>query len=243
MSRAQIRLVQGRLDLARADCASLALGVDAARGLLCAASLSLRKGNHAAAALLSERWLDQAAATDLGRGYALLIRAEAASRSGAGDADAWFTRALGQGEDDVRTVAAAARHYRRSGRPGLALRVLAGAPSSDGVALQRTLAALAARDPSASGLVEAQQRRYSLAHAVGMQPEQRDEAEFLLVALRQPHAALALAEANFKVQRDEEDANILVRCARAAGRQAALAPLQSWSTRYGVPMPAAQEIR
>ena len=62
-ARAQINLVRGRLDSARADCVALALGVDAGRGLLCTAALSLRTGgyprggrSHRTLAGASRRW-------------------------------------------------------------------------------------------------------------------------------------------------------------------------------------------
>ena len=53
LSRAQIHLVQGRLDLARADCAALALGVDSGRALICISALSLRQGRLREAASLT----------------------------------------------------------------------------------------------------------------------------------------------------------------------------------------------
>ena len=82
LSRAEIQLVQGRIDKARADCRALALGIDADTGLLCAASLALRTGGYAEAGALLDHLLDQFKADDPRRAFALLARAEVAGRAG-----------------------------------------------------------------------------------------------------------------------------------------------------------------
>ena len=228
LSRAQVHLVQGRLDLARADCVALAFGVDSGRGLLCIAALSLRRGNLGVAASLVDRWLAQAAAADPSREYVLVMRAEIASRAGAPDADAWFAKALAAAPADVRVLAAAARHLRATGRSAEVMKLLSNA-SSDGLQLQRALAAHSARLPQAAALADAQGRRYQLAHELGSQPEMRDEAEFLLTLRGNAPAALALAVRNFTQQRDYEDVSVLRRAAAAAGRPQALAGLQAWA--------------
>ena len=229
LSRAQIHLVQGRMDLARADCAALAFGVDAGRALLCVAALSLRNGDLPTAAAMADRWLGQAAAVDDSRRYVLVMRAEIASRAGAPDAEAWFQRALSLAPDDVRTLAAYSRHLRAAGRNADALKLLANAANSDGLQLERTLAAHAIHAPEAAALEQAQARRYQLAHALGSQPEMRDEAEFLLTVRGDAPAALALAQKNFEQQRDFEDVGLLQRAALAAKRPVVLDTLSAWA--------------
>ena len=236
LSRAQIHLVQGRLDLARADCAALAFGVDSGRALLCVAALSLRTGELPAATTTADRWLGQAAVGDDARRYVLVMRAEIASRAGAADADTWFGRALALAPDDVRTLAAYSRHLRGAGRNADALRLLANAPNSDGLQLERTLAAHAGHAPEAAALALAQARRYQLAHALGSQPEMRDEAEFLLSVRGDALAALALAQKNFEQQRDFEDVGLLQRAALAAKRPEALDNLRVWAASQHLPL-------
>ena len=243
LSRAQIHLVQGKLDLARADCAALALGVDGGKGMLCAAALSLRRGNYVAASMFSQQWLDALPAEDAQRRFGLVLRAESASRAGERDADAWFAKALQLQPDDVRTLAAYSRHLRASGRPAQALRVLNRAPSSDGIQLERALAAHAAGAPGAAQLAQAQSRRYQLAHKLGSTPEIRDEAEFELTLLGNADAALLLAAANFRSQRDYEDVDLLRRAATAAGKPGALAPLQAWARSQQLPLTIAERGR
>ncbi|MEO6366112.1 MAG: hypothetical protein ABIO38_08725 [Luteimonas sp.] len=229
LARAQIHLLQGRLPKARSDCTTLALGIDSGRGLLCVAALSSRIGNYSAAIDVLDRWL-QARQDDGLRRYALVMRAETASRIQASDADAWYQRALALDRDDVRTLASYARHLRAKGAHAQVMALLRNVPSHDGLQLQRALAAHALGDPEAPALARMQGRRYALARAAGSEPELRDEAEYMLTLARNPPAALRLAQRNFETQRDVEDVAILQRAAHAANRPQALQTLQSWAS-------------
>ncbi|MBC7989016.1 MAG: hypothetical protein H7Y19_05470 [Luteimonas sp.] len=228
LSRAQIETLRGHLKRARSDCAVLALGVDTGRGLLCVAALALRQGEFSSAANVLERWLAQAPAADPSRRYALVMRGEIASRARVEDADRWFDTALRLAPQDVRTLAAYARHLRSQGRHEEIISMLVGAPEHDGLALQRALAAQALQLPSRQALLAAQARRYALARRLGTTPELRDEAELMLATGIDPRRALSLAEQNFRSQRDFEDVDILRRAAKAARDQAALNGLNQW---------------
>lgn len=238
LSRAQVHLVQGRLDLARADCAALAFGVDVGRGMACIAALSMRQGNLVAAADMADRWLAQAPATDPSRRHMLVMRAEIAARAGDKVASETFSRALALVPGDVRTLAAYSRHLRASGQQASALRLLAGATASDSLQLERTLAAAAIGDPSATALAQQQSRRYALARQLGSQPELREEAEFMLTIVKDAGTALQLAQRNFEQQRDFEDVEILRRAARAANRPDAMVPVRAWAKAQGLPAEA-----
>lgn len=240
LARAQMSLVEGRLDGARADCAALAFGIDSGRGLLCAAALSQRRGEAEAAAGLLDRWLTLAATGDADvLRFALVMRAEAASRAGGSDADAdaWFRRALALAPDDVRTLAAYSRHLRANGRPAEAYALLPQTPVSEHLQLERALAAHAAGLPQAPALIDTLARRYRQAHAIGAAPDLRDEAEFLLTLRGDAAAALLLARQNFDSQRDYEDVDLLRRAAAAAGRPHALQGLQAWAESQSLDLP------
>lgn len=234
LSRAEIQLVQGRIDKARADCRALVLGVDADTGLLCAASLALRTADYTTAASLLDRMLGEFKPIDPHRTFALLARAEVASRAGETDANTRYQQAITASPGDIRTRVSYARHLRRNGQDAQVEAVLAGTEQSDTAQLQRTLAAVAANRPGAEALVAGQARRYAMAHELGSEPEMRDEAEFLLVLKRQPREALALALRNFEEQRDFEDVDILVRAANSAGDSGALAGLHAWQKSQGL---------
>jgi hypothetical protein len=242
LSRAQIQLVRGRLDLARADCTALVLGIDAGSGLLCVGMLSLRSGHYAAAAAALDRWLQDSSPADESRRYALVMRAEVAARACDRAADAWFRRALALAPDDVRTLAAYARYLRSVGRDREVAPLLIAQTSHDGLQLQRTLAAYRLDPQAATPLVNAQARRFAAAHAAGSPTELRDEAEFLLVARNDARGALALAQLNFNSQRDFEDVALLQRAAVAAGRQDALQPLHAWSAGQHLLLPPTPEV-
>jgi len=229
LARAQIQILQGRLDKARSDCTTLALGIDSGRGLLCVAALSSRIGNYPAAIDVLDRWLVPSRQDIALQRYALVMRAEAASRTAAADADAWYQRALALDKDDVRTMASYARHLQAKGRHRQVMALLRNAPGHDGLQLQRALSAHAVGHPTAPELSNAQGRRYAIARAAGSEPELRDEAEYLLTLRGDAATALRLAQRNFETQRDVEDVAILQRAARAAKQLEALHPVQAWA--------------
>jgi Tfp pilus assembly protein PilF len=241
LARAQILLVQGKIAQARRECASLALGVDVSRGSLCIAAVALRRGEYDAAARLLERWLERAGPQDDARRHALVLRAEVASRRGDADADAWFRRALALDPRDVRTLAAMSRHLRGSDRPSGAYALLADAPASDHLLIERALAAQASGRDDAKALADSVARRFALSRTLGIEPDLRDEAEYALVLARDPAAALPLAERNFAEQRDYEDVELLRRAALAAGRPQAWRPVEAWARSQDLSRPVLQE--
>lgn len=237
LMRAGIHLVQGRIKAARSDCAVLALGVDASAGQLCIASLALRMGDLEQSARILDGWLRQGA-NDPFFWHALVMRATVADRAG-DDAQAGrlFARALRLAPGDVRTLMPFSRYMRRIGRGRELERVLSQLQLSDGLHLQRALAAHAADLPDAGALAQAQSRRYAHTRAASVLPELRDEAEYWLVLRGRPERALDLALANFAEQRDHEDVVILMRAAEAAGRPQALMPLRGWARTQGIVLP------
>lgn len=240
LARSQLHLVGGRLDLARSDCIALVFAIDSGRGQVCLAALALRQGKFNDAIRLSARWLEQSPGDDPLRLYVLSIRAEAAARSGAADANDWMRRAVSYSPGDVRSLVPYARYLRKTGRSRDAVALLKEAPGSDGLQLQATLAAWSARMPGAPELARTMESRYRLARELGVEPELRDVAEFLLVVKGDATAALELAQRNFLTQRDQEDVEILIRAAVGADRTEALAPLRKWAAGQGVPLPELQ---
>ena len=193
-----------------------------------------------------DRWFQSPPADPALQRHAAVMRAEAAARAGeVAIADGWFKRALAMVPQDVRTLAPYARHLRATGRPGQVAALLADGPDTDGLHLQRALAAHEAGQPDAPRLAAAQARRYALAERTGAEPELREQAEFVLVHGGDPARALDIALRNFKDQRDVEDVEILRRAARAAKRPQALAPMEQWAAAQRIALPplAAQEVR
>lgn len=235
-TRAQIHLVQGRIDEARRDCASL-LVRDAGTGSVCVAAIALRTGRHAQARQLAERALAIPTLDPLLRRHLLVMRGEIASRSGE-PADRWFQAALALDRHDVRTLSAYAAHLRRAGRPADVRSLLAGRATTETLQLHEALAAHALRSPDAPRLGERLARRFTLSRTLGTEPELRDEAE-LHLARGDARAALRSARDNFATQRDYEDVDVLLRAARAAGDVAALKPTHAWAQKHAIPLEAA----
>jgi hypothetical protein len=236
LSLAQLHLVQGRLDLARRDCATLVLGIDAQDGMLCIASVALRRGDVAQAAAAADRWLARPSTDAATLRYVQVLRGEIAARAGDPAADAWFRQALAIAPGDVRTRSAFARYLRAVGRHRDVIALVGAAPSTETLALQQTLSATALRDPRAAAKTRTLADRFARAHAIGVQPELRDEAEFKLTLQGDPVGALLLAQRNFETQRDFEDVDLLLRTAAAAHRPDALAPLRQWASSQSLPL-------
>lgn len=239
LTRSQIHVVTGDIPRAARDCVALATGVDAGLGALCTGTLSLRRGDPAAAARMADRVLDSRPPPALRR-HALVLRGEAASHAGNPDADRWFVEATRVAPGDVRTLAAHARHLRRTGRHAEVRGLLAGTAATDTLLLEQALAAKAAGDADAPRLAAALARRYALARATGEAPELREEAEYMLTIRGDAARALELARENFRTQRDAEDVELLVRAATAARRPDALQEARAWARRMQVPMEASR---
>ncbi len=242
IARAQIYLVQGRVNDARKDCITLALGIDVSAGTLCAASVALRTGELDHAASLVDRWMDQAQGDPEVRRNVLVTRGDIASRAGDADADKWFQKALRLRPSDVRTLSAYARHLNHAGRHEAAGALLAKVPAAEGLELQEAVAALASGQPDGRSKAEALAQRYATTRSVGMLPELRDEAE-LELAMGNGKRALELALLNFRSQRDYEDVELLVRAAAAVDRPEALAPAHAWERSEKLKLPELEATR
>lgn len=240
LARAQLNLVQGRLAQARKDCVALAV-MDAVDASICIAALAARKGEYAKAAALLDPLLSSGNQDPDVLRFVLVMRGEIATRAAEPNADSWYERALALDRQDVRTLAAYARHLNGLKKPLRTLALLAKAQDTDGLQLLRALASRAAGRSDAARLASAQARRYGLARSVGMEPELRDEAELLLTLRGDAPGALELALRNFQTQRDYEDVDLLLRAATAANRPDALGGLEVWARREGLALPARGE--
>lgn len=239
LARAQILLVTGEVAAAHADCQTLAFGIDSGRGTLCLAMVQQRIGRSESAGRLLDLWLGRRKEPGSAlRRHVLVMRAEAAGRNGDADADQWFERALAVAPHDVRTLSAFSRYLRTHGRSDEALALLEDAPQTDHLFLERALVARTAAPGNVAALTAELARRYRMGHEIGLPPDLRDEAEFLLTFQGDAAPALALARRNFEHQRDYEDVSLLCRTAAAANRPAALGDLHAWANAQELELPA-----
>lgn len=99
---------------------------------------------------------------------------------------------------------------------------------ADNLLLRLAIAEQRLGTPEAAAHVQALRDRFAASHLRGEVVHRREESRFALVLLRDPKAALELALANFKVQREPADARVLLEAAVAANDPTAAAPAIDW---------------
>ena len=173
-------------------------------------------------------------AGERGPAWLALLRAEAAERAGEVDeALRLYRRALAaQPEVYVRVALADALIDR--GRWDEVLALLADAPAAEALLLRRARAEQQLRRPEARetlarlrATLDAQALREDRGHA-------REAAWHALHLLRDSAAALALAEQNWRQQREPVDARLLIEAATAAARPAAAEPVRRFLRETGL---------
>lgn len=144
-----------------------------------------------------------------------LMRAELAERMGDPAALGLYRQALA-GADEVYTRAALADWLLAQGRPAEALALTQGS-EADALLLRHVIAL---RQLGRDAAAPTARLRDALAAADRREPAKhaREQARFALDVSGQPREALRLAQANWAWQREPADAVLLLRAARAAGR-------------------------
>jgi hypothetical protein len=226
--RAQIDVVQGRLREAKRRCAEMAL-LDVDTALRCTADVARRTGERDAARRALDRLLASATAPDVRRDL-LVARAEL----GRLDADADFRDAIAIAPDDVRTIAAAARHWRATGRAAEVLVLVPADTPHTGLRLERVLASKSVGNPAWQAEASALESEWARIRQAGATPELRDEAAFHLFVREDAARALALARESWAEQRDTEDEAILLAAAAAANDTSVPDEIAQWRAAEGL---------
>ena len=105
---------------------------------------------------------------------------------------------------------------------------LAGWEASDGLLLRLALAETALQQPAAKAHVQALADRFAAAKVRGDTTHRAEEARYLMHLAGDPAAALAMAAANYRVQREPRDARVLLEAAIAARDAGAAQPARDW---------------
>jgi len=231
LTRAVIFQVQGSYAQAFDDCLALRPVTANLVAEICAANVPALHG-HAA-----ESYRDIAMALALSapnlseqvRLWALTVMAETAARLGETDAaERDFRRALSLGIDDAYLLGSFADFLLDQGRAEEVRSLLANKTRVDPLLLRLALAeaqlgapTLPQRSADLAERFAASRRRGDLIHL-------REEARFTLHLLRQPEAALQIAEANWATQHEPWDARLVLESALAAGRTEAAHAVLAW---------------
>jgi len=224
LTSASILQVQGRYGEAGARCLRLGEVPGAADyANACLADLRGLQGDPASAAAKLEELRSANPALD---SWLRLLEAELAERAGdAQEAQREFAFAL-SAANDAYTKAAYADFLLDQGRPAEVITLLTGSERSDPLLLRLALAYHATHDARLAASVSDLQSRFDAAHLRGDRLHLREEARFALELQGQPNAALALAQANWEVQKEPADMRILLASARAANNKDGAEPVR-----------------
>jgi Tfp pilus assembly protein PilF len=237
LTRATVLTVLGRYAEARRDCAALSgrttpLVLAACEG----APVSLSGEPAVAYAALADA-LREPRESRAVREWALTLTAEIAARMGdATAAERDFRQALALDPHDPYLKAAYADFLLDAHRAPEALALVRDDLRNDVLLLRVALAEQAMPERAADFRRHAAElrARFDAARERGDSVHRREEARFRLAILHDGPAALALARANWDVQREPADLRLLVDCARATGDEAGLTIARTWLAAHGL---------
>lgn len=160
--------------------------------------------------------------------WAMTLAAETATRLGDPSAEGWFTRAMAIAPDDPYLLGAWSDWLLDHQRPRDVISLLGQRTRIDPLLLRLSLAETATGSAMAAQHVVELGDRFEASRLRGDTVHRREEARYQLALRQQPARALALARANWDVQREPADARILLECAIAARNPESAAPVLSW---------------
>lgn len=232
--RSAIHMVRADYTAARADCESLK-AIETELGIGCMAYLDGTTGRAAAAyRALSAELARDAKAPPAFRVWVLTRLAELSIRQGdVKRAEEHFRAAYLEPVNDQFLLGAYSDFLLDQGRPGEVVPLLVDWVKSDILLLRLALAEQALKSPKAREHVEALRSRFDAAALRGDKLHQQEEARFNLYLLGNKEKALALAQENWKLQREPRDARILFEAALAMKDPIAGQEALDWLERSG----------
>ncbi|GAB3251723.1 tetratricopeptide repeat protein [Chitinimonas naiadis] len=232
LTRATIQQVRADYAAARKDCNAL-LGVDTLLlGAVCRAQLDSLNGNAPAALALLKK-LDRGQGSRLTpalQEWLWLSQADIAQRLGdQAQAEMKFKALLQLPGTGPETRVVYADWLLSQNRASEVLPLLAEETRNDNALLRLALAEQALGAPQASGHIATLQARFVAARLRGDRVHLREEARFRLSLLRDRSGALALAQANWQVQREPADLRLLLESALRAGNREVARQASAWA--------------
>lgn len=238
--RAAIHMVQADYEKAREDCLALQKLESELYAVGCVAYLDGTTGKAAAAhRALSAALARNADTPPEVKVWVLTRLAEMALRQGdVKQAEEHFRAAYFEPINDQFLLAAYADFLLDQGRPDEVIPLLVDWGKSDILLLRLALAEQALKAPKAREHIEALRSRFDAAALRGDKLHQQEEARFNLYLLGNKEKALALAQENWKLQREPRDARILLEAALAMKDPKAAQEALDWLERSGHEDPA-----
>jgi tetratricopeptide (TPR) repeat protein len=222
LTRAVVLAVGGRYAEARQSCMPLGRLASGWATATCFASVDSQSGKAKEAYRKLAATLGREPPTDAaGKAWALSSLGEVAMRAGDdAAAESEFRSALEADPSDVYARAALADLLLDRGRAAEVIPLLAGKESDDGLLLRLALAETKVGAAAAKDHVATLRARHQASRDRGDVVHRREQARFEL-AFGKPQDALALARANWDVQKEPWDARVLLEAALAAGQPVA----------------------
>jgi thioredoxin-like negative regulator of GroEL len=215
LMRAQIRIAQGNGHEALRDCLHL-VGREAAWvWSACSAQAYAISGRlDDAQRLLATNLRGQELQGPRGA-WVAGIMAQLAEQTGDRAAEeSWLRRALAADADDHVAAISLIDLLNASGRQTQALQLLAGRPASDAYLIRKAQALQTSDAAQAQQIMTEMRRRFAESDALGDRTHLRERADFEL-RFGDARAALALAQENFRTQRELTDVRLLLQAAAA----------------------------
>lgn len=226
--RGAIYLVQADYAAARKECDALRALNRATLYGGCIGLLRAYSGQMEAGYAALQRALEES--SDPGNRLWLLTRlGEVAAWRGQPDkAEKYYRAALALGIDDGYLLAAWSDFLLDQQRPSEVAKWLAGWEASDGLLLRLALAETALKQPAAKAHVQALADRFAAAKLRGDTTHRAEEARYLMHLAGDPAAALTVAAANYRVQREPRDARVLLEASIATKDAGTAQPVRDW---------------
>ncbi|KPC50561.1 tetratricopeptide repeat protein [Amantichitinum ursilacus] len=235
LMRASILQVQARYADARESCGGLVMQ-DAVIAGVCLANVLVVSGQPQQGVALLQRLAPQAPDSHGVSAWVWASLGEAASWRGNTQLAEQALRAGRKVSPDDAYLKTAWADYLLSQHRGAEVqKLLADDTRNDNLLLRLAMAEQQTRDDALAGHIADLNARFAAAAARGDRVHLREEAMFRLYLLKQPEAALKLAQANWQVQKETADARILLASARAARQPAAASPALQWFKQAGLP--------
>ncbi|MBV8496734.1 MAG: hypothetical protein JO361_08135 [Gammaproteobacteria bacterium] len=239
LTRATVLTVRGRYAESRRDCDRLRGVVPEIYPVACTAAVDSVTGDALGAYTSLQQALQSSARIDgSGRVWAETLLGEIAHRRGDPAAEGHFRDALAVGERDLYLLGAYSDWLLDRGHAAEVVPLLENEKRVDPLLLRLALAQRTLQLPEAAASIEALRARFAASRARGDTVHQRENARFELFLTGDARSALALALANWQVQREPADLRVLAEAAAACGDRAALELVRRWLAETGFEFPA-----
>jgi len=219
LDRASIRTVLGQFADARRDCEALEPLIAPLYVVVCRAAIAGVTGSAAAASAQLSSALSSPTIDSADKCWAESLLAEISIRLGQNAAaETHFQNVLASCPNDSYARGALADLLLDLERNAEVVTLLSEQTRQDAQLLRLTIAERRLRAPGEGAHFADLQQRFEAAQLRGSQVHRREEARFELSLRDAPARALALALANFQVQREPADVRIALEAALAAGQ-------------------------